>query len=116
MASAPSLSGVGVSLVAPTLTSTPISGAAVVSNIFRTNVTATFGAVTALIGITATATVTGLLTTDVVHVSCTGALNTGVNIANARVSATNVLELGLTTAIATGSTLGALSYAIVVYR
>lgn len=100
----------------PGLPSRPFAGGSALNNIFRTNVTATLGAVTALTGNIATATVTGLLTSDVVQVSCLGVLPAGVNIANARVRANNVLEVSLTTAISTGATLGSLNYAIVVYR
>lgn len=99
----------------------PISGAApsgfsAVSSIFTKDVTYVPGVIAALLGAVTTTTVAGLVTTDQVLVQCTGAMTAGAAIANARVSATNTLEITFTTAVALGVTLGSLTFRVTVFR
>lgn len=87
-----------------------------VANIFTKDVSITAGAIDALLGTAITATVTGLLTTDQVVVNCIGSITAGAIIANARVSATNTLEITINTAVALGITMGALTFRVTVFR
>jgi len=99
-----------------TVISTPPSGFTAIANVFTKDVTYTPGAIAALVGAVTTTTVTGLLTTDAVSVQCTGTMTAGAAIANARVSASNTLEITFTTAVALGVTLGSLTFRVTVCR
>lgn len=96
--------------------SNPISGGVSTPNVFVYNFTATLGSITALLANTKTVSIPGLLTTDAVTVNCVDAFTLGANIANARVSAADTLELTITTAIVLGITLGSLHYRVIVVR
>lgn len=96
--------------------SVPPTGFTALSNMFVKDVTYTPGVIAALVGAVTTTTVTGLLTTDVVHVYCTGTMTAGGAIANARVSAADTLEITFTTAVALGVTLGSLTFRVTVFR
>lgn len=96
--------------------SVPISGFTGITNIFTKDVTYAPGVIAALVGAATTTTVTGLLTTDAISVFCTGTMTAGATIANARVSATNTLEITFTTAVAVGVTLGSLTFRVTVFR
>ena len=98
------------------LQSNPPSGFTRVTNIFTVDFTADLGTVALLTGLTATQTVTGLLTTDQVIVQCISALPAGVGFGGARVSAANTLSLRFTTIAATGTALGSLSYRVTIFR
>jgi hypothetical protein len=98
------------------LNSVPPSGFTAVGNVFKKDITFTAGAITALVGIESSQTVTGLLTTDAVLVTCTAAMVAGATIANAYVSATDTLKVVFTTAVAIGVTLGSLTYRVTVFR
>lgn len=87
-----------------------------VTNIFTKDVTYTPGVIASLVGAATTTTVTGLLTTDAVNVFCTGIMTAGATIANARVSASDTLEITFTTAVALGVTLGSLTFRVTVFR
>jgi hypothetical protein len=78
--------------------------------------TASFGAVTALTGSAKTQAITGLLTTDQVHVECISAPPSGYIPPNARVSAADTLELFFNTSVAVGITLGSLTFRVTVIR
>ena len=104
------------SSVANPVSGNPISGFTAVSNVFRKDITFTAGAITSLTGIESTQTVTGLLTTDSVVVTCTQAMVAGANIANAYVSAADTLKVVFTTAVVAGVTLGSLTYRVTVFR
>lgn len=93
-----------------------ISGAVARTNIVTVDFTATFGAITALTGSTKTQTVTGLLTSDQVHIQCVSAVPSGLLAPNARVSAANTLELSFNTGVAIGITLGSLTFRLTVIR
>lgn len=93
-----------------------VTGGHVVSAVSTKDFTATFGAITALTGSIVTVTIAGLLTTDHVTVSCISAPPAGMIIANARVSATDTLELYIVTAVALGITLGSLNFRCLVHR
>lgn len=80
------------------------------------NFTATLGAVTPLTGTAVTQTITGLLTTDQVHVECVSAPPSGYIPPNARVSASDTLSLYFNTAVALGITLGSLNFRLTVIR
>lgn len=96
--------------------SVPISGTTGIVNIFQKDVTFTPGVIASLLGAVTTTTVTGLVTTDQVLVQCTGTMTAGAAIANARVSASNTLEITFTTAVALGVTLGSLTFRVTVFR
>lgn len=96
--------------------SLPGSNGTPVSNVYKVDIAATFGAVATLVGLTATATCTGLITTDAVAVNCLGAMPAGSIIANARVSASDVIEITFVTAVVAGVSLGSLNYRITVFR
>lgn len=98
------------------ISSAPPSGFTQISNVFQKDVTFTPGSVAALVGAVTTTSVTGLLTTDQVLVQCTGSMTAGAAIANARVSATNTLEITFTTAVAIGVSLGSLTFRVTVFR
>ncbi len=107
----------GTSTVANAVSGTPISGFTAITSVFTKDVSITAGAITALTGTTVTATVNGLLTTDTVIVNCVSAISpAGMILANARVSASNTLELTINTAVALGITLGALTFRVTVLR
>lgn len=93
----------------------PVNGT-VVRNIFTVPLTTAVGTVTALTGSIFTATVTGLLITDTVFVSCQGALTAGAAIGNARVPTNGVIELDMVTAVALGAVVPSLTYSITVIR
>ena len=93
-----------------------IPSATAVTQIFSRDITFTAGAIAALVSTVVTQTVTGLLTTDQVLVQCRGTMTSGAVIANARVSATNTLEITFSTAVALGVSLGSLTYRITVFR
>lgn len=101
--------GNGAALVLP-------SGFTRVNGVFRADVTYTPGAISALVATVTTTTLTGLLTTDGVAVSCTSGLPLGAAIASVRCSATNTLEIVFTTAVAIGVTLGSLTFRVMVFR
>jgi len=73
------------------LASVPPSGFTAVSNIFTQDFTANLGTVITLNGLTATQSVTGLLTTDQCLVQCIGTLPTGIAIGNAYCSTNGTL-------------------------
>ena len=77
---------------------------------------ATFGAIAALVTTVKTQAITGLLTTDQVHVNCIDSPPSGLVIASARVSAADTLEVALSTSVAIGITLGAVNYRVTVVR
>ncbi len=104
------------SSVANPVSGNPPSGFTAVGGIFRKDIVFTAGAITALVGIESTQTVTGLLTTDAVLVTCTQAMVAGATIANAYVSAADTLKVVFTTAVAVGVTLGSLTYRLTVIR
>jgi hypothetical protein len=106
----------GMGNVSAPISGSPPSGFTAVSSIFQKDVTYTPGAIAALLGAVTTTTVTGLLTTDQVFVQCTGTMTAGAAIANARVSASNTLEITFTTAVALGVTLGSLTFRVTVFR
>lgn len=98
------------------ISSVPISGGARKTNIFTVDFTADLGAVAALIGAVKTQAITGLLTTDQVHVQCIGTPTAGAAIANAWVSSADTLSIAFTTAVAIGISLGSQTYRITVIR
>lgn len=102
----------------PGIASNPsiISGAVARANIVTIDFTATFGVITALTGSAKTQTITGLLTTDQVHIQCVSAVPSGLLAPNARVSAADTLELSFNTAVALGITLGSLTFRLTVIR
>lgn len=104
--------GVGASISGASV----LSGGGAVTKIFTKDITFTAGAIAALVATVNTQTVTGLLTTDQVLVQCLGTMTSGGIIANARVSATDTLEITFTTAVAVGISLGSLSYRVTVFR
>ncbi len=104
------------STVSAPVSGNPPSGFTAIGRVFSIDVTYTAGAIAALVSTVTTTTVTGLLTTDQVLVQCRGTLTSGAIIANARVSATNTLEVTFTTAVAIGVTLGSLVYRVTVFR
>lgn len=101
---------------APTINSIAPAGFSQISNIFTVDISANFGTVITLLGLTGTTTVSGLRTTDSVIVYCISNLAAGVAIGNARVSATDTLEVKFTTAVLGNITLGSLNYRVVVFR
>lgn len=92
------------------------SGATSSTNIFIINFTQDFGSITALTGSVVTKSITGLLTTDAVHLQCVSGTVAGMSISNVRVSATDTLEVLFTTAVALGIALGSLNYRLTVLR
>ncbi len=78
--------------------------------------TNTPGAITALTGTAVTQTITGLLTTDQIHVELISAPPSGYLPPNARVSAADTLEMYFNTGVALGITLGALNFRATVIR
>lgn len=102
--------------VAPSINSIAPVGFNPISNVFTVDFSANFGTVVTLLGLTGTATVNGLQTTDSVIVYCISNLAAGVAIGNARVSAANTLEVKFTTAVLGNITLGSLNYRVVVFR
>lgn len=99
-----------------TIMSMPPSGFTPIGNVFTVDFTADLGTVILATGLAATRTITGLLTTDQVLVQCISVLPLGVSIGNARVSATNTLEVRLITSVVAGVSLGSLSYRVTVFR
>lgn len=59
-----------------------------------------------------TFTVPGLVTTDIVHVSCSGAQTAGIFIANARVSAANTLSIQFANCTGTSATAASGNYIV----
>ena len=59
-----------------------------------------------------TFTVPGLVTTDIVHVSCSGAQTAGIFIADARVSAANTLSIQFANCKATAATAASGNYIV----
>lgn len=110
------MSGTTAQVPAQAINSLPPSGFTRISNVFQKDITFTAGAITALTGISSQQTVTGLLTTDQVHVTCIGAMTAGATIANAYVSGADTLQVVFTTAVALGVTLGSLTYRVTVFR
>lgn len=92
------------------------SGATPSINIFVINFTQDFGSITALTGSVVTKTITGLLTSDAVHLQCVSSTVAGMSISNARVSSADTLEVLFTTAVAVGIALGSLNYRLTVFR
>ena len=113
--SAVQLQGVAVNLKS-TLGGVTPTGFTAISSIFFQNITVDFGTVVILTGLTATTTVTGLLTTDQVQLECVGVLNSGVAIANVRVSLADTLEVRFNTTTAGNQALGSLNYRLTVIR
>jgi hypothetical protein len=101
---------------APSINSIAPSGFNKISNIFTVDFAKDFGVVITLTGLSGTATVSGLQTTDSVMVYCISAIPNGVSIANARVSAADTLEVKFATAVLGNVVLGSLNYRIVVFR
>lgn len=102
----------------PGIASNPgvISGAVARTNMVTVDFTASFGAITSLTGTAKTHTITGLLTTDQVHAECISAAPAGFLAPNARVSASDTLELFFNTPVALGITLGSLTFRVTVLR
>lgn len=96
--------------------STDVTGSTQVTKEWLVDFTATFGAISALTGTSVTQTITGLATTDHVNVSCVSTPPSGMVIANARVSATDTLEIRFVTSVALGITLGSLNFRVKVTR
>lgn len=107
--------GVGLTFAHPITLPADANQGAVRSTYYQ-DFSATFGAITALTGSIETVTVTGLLTTDQVHLECISAPTSGMIIANVRVSADDTLEVYIVTAVALGITLGALNFRLTVIR
>lgn len=93
-----------------------LAGGAGLTSISNIGFTADLGTVVTLNGLTASRTITGLATTDQVFVQCTGVLPVGIAIGNARVSATNTLELRFVTSVVGNVALGSLAYRVTVFR
>lgn len=86
------------------------SGTPKISQVIGFTFTTSFGSVATLIGTIKTIAVPGLQVGDIVCVNCISSPVTGMILANARVSATDTLELYFTTAIVIGITLGSLTF------
>lgn len=114
------VTGVGLTFQSPITVPSIIQPAdanqGAVRSTYYQDFSATFGAITALTGSIETVTVTGLLTTDQVHLECISAPTSGMIIANVRVSADDTLEVYIVTAVAVGITLGALNFRLTVIR
>lgn len=94
----------------------PPSGFSPVGNIFTVDFTADLGTVITLNGLTATQSISGLLTTDQVAVECVGDLPTGIAIGGARVSVNGTLAIRFVTSVVGNVALGSLSYRVTVFR
>lgn len=93
-----------------------ITGSAARTNLVTVNFTNTPGAITALTGTAVTQSITGLLTTDQVHIELVSAPPSGYVPPNVRVSSADTLEMFFTTAVAVGITLGSLNFRLTVIR
>ena len=93
-----------------------ITGSSTKTYVWTADFTASFGAITALTGTAVTQTITGLSTNDQVHCECVSAPPSGYVPPNARVSASNTLELYFNTPVALGITLGSLNFRTTVIR
>lgn len=103
-------------LTFPSNTVASIGGSSLTSRqVYSVDFTVAFGAITALTGTVVTQAITGLLTTDAVHLHSLASL-TGVNIATAWCSSNGTLSIGMTTAVAIGVTLGSVSYRLTIFR
>ena len=106
----------GASIVGTLMQSAPITSGTATSNVFNYDFTTAFGALNGLTSTVKTFTITGLLTTDAVTLSCISSLSAGASIANVRVSAANTLEVTFTTVLSLGLTLPSLNYRLTVTR
>lgn len=100
----------------PAVVSVPPAGFTKISNVFTVDFTASLGTVITLDGLTATQAISGLLTTDQVHVSAIGALPVGIAIGNAYVSVNGTLSIRFVTSVIGNVALGSLSYRVTVFR
>lgn len=75
-----------------------------------------FGTVALLTGLINTATVSGLLGTDVCVLNCLSGLPAGVVITDCRVSAADTLEVRFATTLAAPAVLGSLNWRVGVFR
>lgn len=95
---------------------TGLNGGSETSGVKRGEFSATFGLISALVGSRFTVNVPGLKPADNVLLNCISQPPLGMNISNARVSATDTLEVLITTSIALGLTLGALNFRLTAFR
>lgn len=92
------------------------SGMTPIVGLFQKDFTADLGTVVTLNGLTATQSVTGLLTTDQCVVNVIGTLPVGVAIGNAYCSVNGTLSVRFITAVVGNVALGSLTYRLTVFR